>query len=133
MSQFLTDNILLILIIVISAGGLLMPYVNRRRYGPEVTPAEATRLINHENAQVVDVRKPAEFRKGHIANSINMPADVIQNRLGELKKDRPVILVDASGQTSRLPARLLRGVGFEKVFVMENGLLAWQKESMPLE
>lgn len=102
MSQFLIDNSLLIVVIAVSVLGLLIPVINTRRYAPEVSPAQATELINRQGAQIVDVRKAADFAKGHIANSRNIPADQIQNEFGKLKRERPVILVD---QTARLPSR----------------------------
>ena len=47
MTQFLLDNIVLVLVILISAAGLLIPMLNARRYGPELTPQQAVALINH--------------------------------------------------------------------------------------
>lgn len=133
MLQFLLDNLLLLAVIVLCVISLALPYVNRRRFGPEVGPTEAVTLINKKNALVIDVRKPADFRKGRIANSVNIPGDTIQNRIGELSKDRPVVLVDQQGGVARMAARLLRGVGFKEVYVLENGLAAWRKEGLPLE
>ncbi len=37
-----------------------------------ITRGEATRLINKEDAVVVDLRQRDDFRKGHIAGSINL-------------------------------------------------------------
>ena len=123
MSQFLIDNSLLIVVIAVSVLGLLIPVINTRRYAPEVSPAQATELINRQGAQIVDVRKAADFAKGHIANSRNIPADQIQNEFGKLKRERPVILVDQTGAGSRPVARLLRGVGFQRVTILERGIV----------
>lgn len=112
MSQFLIDNSLLIVVIAVSVLGLLIPVINTRRYAPEVSPAQATELINRQGAQIVDVRKAADFAKGHIANSRNIPADQIQNEFGKLKRERPVILVDQTGAgcPSRRPTASRRGL-----------------------
>lgn len=133
MMQFLIDNSLLLAVIVVAAAGLALPVLNRKRFGPEVGPAEATQLINRHNAQIVDVRKAAEFKKGHIPNSINLPATDIQNAIGQLDKKRPVLLVDQTGGGSRPIAKLLRGVGFNEVYILEHGLLGWRQAKMPLE
>lgn len=133
MTQFLIDNSLLIAVIVIAILGLLLPMINDRRYGPEVTPAQATTLINRQGAQIIDVRKASDFSKGHISNSKNIPADRIQHALGKLDKERPVVLVDRTGNGARPIARLLRGVGFKQVVILEGGILAWQQAKMPLE
>ena len=102
-------------------------------HAPEVSPAQATELINRQGAQIVDVRKAADFAKGHIANSRNIPADQIQNEFGKLKRERPVILVDQTGAGSRPVARLLRGVGFQRVTILERGIVGWLQAKMPLE
>lgn len=132
MMQFLLDNIALLLIIVIAAVGLAMPYITARRFGPQVDSKTAVQLINKQNALVIDVRAAKDFAKGRIARSVNMPADQIQSRLSELPKDRPIIVVDQTGVLSKGAARLLRGVGFQQVFVLESGLLGWQRDKMPL-
>lgn len=132
MMQFLLDNIALLLIIVIAVVGLAMPYISARRFGPQLDSATAVQFINKQNALVLDVRAPKDFAKGHIARAVNMPADQIQNRLGEISKDRPIIVVDQTGVLSKGVARLLRGVGFPQVFVLESGLLGWQRDKMPL-
>ena len=50
-----------------------------------ITRGEATRLINKEDAVVVDLRQRDDFRKGHIAGSINLlPSEIKANNVGEL-------------------------------------------------
>lgn len=129
--DFLTQNILLIAIILVSGGILVAPVVTRRRYGPEVSNAAATQLINRQNAQIVDLRDPSEFKKECIAHSVNIPADRIQNELDKLDKTRPVLLVDNDGRRSRMAAPLLRGTGFKEVVILQGGLNAWRAASMP--
>lgn len=132
MQQFLLDNILLIGVIVVSAGGLIFQGFLKKSTGPVGTPADVTALINRKNAQVIDLRKPDEYKKGHIATAQNIPLDQIQNYLGQIDKNRPVVLVDKTGSLSRTAARLLRGVGFKEVYVLEGGLVEWKKADMPL-
>ena len=126
MNAFLLDNILLIAIICVCVVSLAWPYVAKRRWGPEVDNRSATELINHKNAQIVDLRDPADFKKECIARSVNIPADRIQNELGKLDKTRPVLLVDDDGRRSRMASPLLRGTGFKEVFILAGGLNAWR-------
>ena len=52
-----------------------------------ITRGEATRLINKEDAVVVDLRQRDDFRKGHIAGAINLlPAEIKANNIGELEE-----------------------------------------------
>ena len=129
--DFLLENWMLLVIVIIASVTIALPYINQRRYGPEINHKTLTRLVNKRNAVIVDIRKPVDFKKGHIPNAINLPADQIQNHIKKLNRRCPVILVDRTGVASRTVARLLRGVGFE-VYVLELGILGWQKEGLPL-
>lgn len=131
MNAFLLDNILLIAIICVCVVSLAWPYVAKRRWGPEVDNRSATELINHKNAQIVDLRDQADFKKECIARSVNIPADRIQNELGKLNKTRPVLLVDDDGRRSRMASPLLRGTGFKEVFILAGGLNAWRTAKLP--
>ena len=133
MSQFIVQNALLIIIAVIAAVSLAMPLINTRRFGPMVSSEQAVSLINKQNALVVDVRAQKDFKGVRIANSVNIPANEIQNRLGELSKDRTIIVVDNSGNMSAAASKLLRGVGFTKVYVLDSGLVGWMRDKLPLE
>ena len=133
MSQFIVQNALLIIIAVIAAVSLAMPLINTRRFGPMVSSEQAVSLINKQNALVVDVRAQKDFKRVRIANSVNIPANEIQNRLGELSKDRTIIVVDNSGNLSAAASKLLRGVGFTKVYVLDSGLVGWMRDKLPLE
>lgn len=133
MSQFIVQNALLIIIAVIAAVSLAMPLINTRRFGPMVSSEQAVSLINKQNALVVDVRAQKDFKRVRIANSVNIPANEIQNRLGELSKDRTIIVVDNSGNISAAASKLLRGVGFTKVYVLDSGLVGWMRDKLPLE
>ena len=133
MSQFIVQNALLIIIAVIAAVSLAMPLINTRRFGPMVSSEQAVSLINKQNALVVDVRAQKDFKRVRIANSVNIPANEIQNRLGELSKDRTIIVVDNSGNMSAAASKLLRGVGCTKVYVLDSGLVGWMRDKLPLE
>ena len=133
MLSFILDNVLLLTVIVLTIVALLLPAFMQRRYGPQITPQEATKLINKEHAQVIDVRKPADFKRGHVTGAVNLPSDQIQNNLNRLDRARPVILMDNMGSASRTAAKLLRGVGFSEVYVLEGGIVSWTKENLPLE
>ena len=71
------------------------------------------------NAQtIVDVRTPAEFMGGHVAGSINIPLQQIQQRLEEIKSlKQPIILCCASGNRSGQATAFLKSCGID----CENG------------
>ncbi|MBK4714363.1 MULTISPECIES: rhodanese-like domain-containing protein [Tenebrionibacter/Tenebrionicola group] len=100
-----------------------------------ITRGEATRLINKEEAIVIDVRQRDEFRKGHISGAQNFPlSDIKNNNFGELEKhkNRPIIVVDANGMSAQEPGNMLYKAGFEHIFVMKEGVAGWNSENLPL-
>ncbi len=100
-----------------------------------ISRGEATRLINKEDAVVVDLRQRDDFRKGHIAGAVNLlPGEIKANNVGELEKRKstPIIVVDGTGLQAQTPANELVKVGFEKVFVLKDGVSGWVGENLPL-
>jgi len=57
--------------------------------------------------QLVDVREPAEFARGHLPSAVNVPVDQIERRVDEIA-DRPAVLYCQSGLRSQRAMQLLR-------------------------
>jgi len=66
-------------------------------------------------AQIVDVRSPEEFRDGFYPGALNIPVNELPRRLGELAKDKAVVLYCASGGRSSAAARVLKQAGYADV------------------
>lgn len=130
--QFFVDNIFLIVVAFISGGLLVWPLVKSRASGPALTTLQATQLINDRNAIVVDVRTPDEFAKGSLPHARNVPAEKIADRQKELKKDKPLILVCATGATAGKVAAQLRASGYNEVYVLAGGLAGWREAGLPI-
>lgn len=97
-------------------------------------PAELTGLINRDSALVVDLRPFADFDKGHIAGAKNVLMTQFDPENPQLKtaKSLPVVLVCKTGQSAGAAAKRLRKAGFEKVYVLDGGIAAWQQADLPL-
>jgi len=100
----------------------------------QVAPAELTRLMNRENAIVIDVRSQEEFGEGHILNARNIPEPELQSRQKELEKHKsnPLVTCCTSGAVSPKSARTLKSLGYEKIFVLKGGIHAWTGANLPL-
>ena len=100
----------------------------------QLSPNELTRMINHENAIVLDVRNTDDFESGHIINAKNIPESDLDAKEKELAKfkDKPIIAYCIAGMSSPKVARLLKGKQFEHVYVLKGGLQAWQSANLPL-
>ena len=74
--------VLLVLVIVTTVKGMFSKVKT-------ISRGEATRLINKEDAVVVDVRNRDEYRKGHISGAMNVAAaDIKKGSVGELEKHK---------------------------------------------
>ena len=99
-----------------------------------VEATTATEMINHQDAIVVDVRPTADFAKGHIINAINIPMNGFKNQVTTLEKhkDKPVIITCRSGAQSSQACSDLRKQGFEQVYNLRGGIMAWQTANLPI-
>jgi len=132
-SAFFVTNWPLFLALAIILFMLVRSYV-----GPGATktvgPMEALQLINHQNALVLDVRTDKEYQDGHIINSMHVPLGMLSNHLSKLApyKQSPIVIVCRSGARSAQAATTLRKAGFEEVYNLAGGIMAWQNANMPL-
>jgi rhodanese-related sulfurtransferase len=134
--DFVMDNILVILVAVVSGGMLLWPLVRGRVAGvPEVDTLEAVQLINHKDALLLDVREDSEYESGHVPNSKHIPAGRVGERLKELEKykDRPVVVLCRSGNRSTAACSLLKKQGFADVRSLKGGIEGWQQAGLPVK
>jgi rhodanese-related sulfurtransferase len=132
--EFIRNNLLLIVVALVSGGMLIWPLVRRGTGGPYVDAARATQLINREDALVVDVRDPGEYGAGHILGARNVPVARIDEKadLGK-RKDRPLIVYCDTGSRASKAAAALRQQGFTRVVSLSGGLGAWQQAGLPIE
>lgn len=103
--------------------------------GRLLSAPEAVRLINDQDARVIDVRTAADFKKAHVLGASNIPHDKLKARAGELDRDKtkPVIVYCAlGGAASRESAQWLREQGYASAFPLRGGLNAWLAASLPV-
>jgi rhodanese-related sulfurtransferase len=84
---------------------------------------------------VVDVREPEEVRLsmlGEIAGARVMPLSSLRDRLHEVPRDRPVVLVCPAGARSAIAASILEQAGVERVASLRGGLIEWGLLGLPL-
>jgi len=93
----------------------------------EITALEAyERLRADPAAPLVDVRSPEEFLADHAAGAKLIPLDELPHRLAELEpKDRPLMLICASGGRSQQAAEWLATQGWTDVASVRGGTGSW--------
>jgi rhodanese-related sulfurtransferase len=133
--HFIQNNFAIIVLVLVSGAMLLWPMIGGRISGIKaVGTQEATQLINHQNAVVLDVREDSEYYAGHIPRSVHVPLGQLAKHAElEKYKSRPIIAICRSGMRSGRACSVLRKNGFEQVYNLSGGITAWERANMPME
>jgi molybdopterin/thiamine biosynthesis adenylyltransferase/rhodanese-related sulfurtransferase len=100
--------------------------------GETITPLELKALLDRgAGLFVLDVRNLPEIEICRIAGSIVIPLPELAERLGELDRDRPMVVHCKSGMRSAKAIALLRERGFTQMRNLTGGILAWIKDVDP--
>jgi molybdopterin/thiamine biosynthesis adenylyltransferase/rhodanese-related sulfurtransferase len=91
----------------------------------------AARLAQEPALQLLDVREPHEYAICHLPGSKLIPLGLVGERLGELDRQRPVVVYCHHGGRSAAAIRLLQEQGFPELLNLEGGIDAWAAEVDP--
>lgn len=131
LTEFVGNHPLLVLALFAILAMLIGGELKHRFAGvTEVAPGEAVRMLNHDNAIMIDMRTDKEYGEGHIVNALHQP-DAAKIRI-EKYRDRPLIVYCRSGNRSTSYCSSLRKQGFESVYNLKGGVLAWERAELPL-
>jgi hydroxyacylglutathione hydrolase len=92
----------------------------------------AAERIAEGGTLMVDVRAPREREDKAIAGSVSVPLNRLAERLGELPRDRSLLVHCAGGYRSSIAASLLKRVGFVDVAELAGGITAWEAAHLPV-
>lgn len=136
LTTFIANNPVLVGVFVALIIALIVTEIRRTRRGwRDVGPAELTRMINSEDALVLDLNPPGDFEKGHITGARNHPAaqfDPAHKQLAAAK-ERPVVVYCKDGYKSADIAGRLVQAGFAKVAILRGGLQTWLQDNLPVQ
>lgn len=114
---------------------LVMNEINLATRGfKDISPNDVTRLMNHGDTLLLDIRGIGEHREGHIVDSLHIPASELPDRINELDKYRNshIIAYCRSGSRSASACKILKRKGFEHVHNLGGGIMAWQSDKLPV-
>jgi rhodanese-related sulfurtransferase len=86
--------------------------------------------INKSQYYILDVREPAEFTTGHVDGAGNIPLGSLRKRMGELSRNKEIVIYCAAGQRSYYANRILSQNGFS-VRNISGGMTTYKTKSMP--
>jgi len=124
--QWVLVSVLLVLIYLFA--------INERiKSGRPISVHAVTRMLNADEAVLLDVRDSKEFKAGHIAGAMNIPQTKLQDKMGELNpyQEKIIIIADKVGQQAGAVGRKLQQQGF-KVFRLTGGMMEWQNQNLPV-
>ena len=86
------------------------------------------RLDRGEAIALLDVREPHEFAIARIDGATLIPLRSLRARLGELEREREIVVLCHHGQRSMRALEFMRGSGFGKIKSLHGGIDAWSRE-----
>jgi len=104
--------------------------LENRRSGRKISPQSLGTILNRENAVLIDLRDPKDFREGHISGSRNIPYSQITSHVDELKaSDRPLVFICNLGQVA---GAALQKVAHADSYRLDGGISNWKAQGLPL-
>jgi rhodanese-related sulfurtransferase len=134
-SEFTVNHPLLVIAFAVLLG---LIFFNEMKIATQrfasLTPAAAVQLMNKEDVVVLDVREAAETIGGKITRAIQIPVGAVAKRIGELEKhkDKTLLVYCKSGARAGVACKELGKHGFDKVYSLNGGLMAWQEAHLPV-
>jgi rhodanese-related sulfurtransferase len=96
--------------------------------------AEFAKTVSDSSVVVLDVRTPAEFMSGHLANAINIDVEGMQfnSDVAKLDKSKTYAVYCRSGRRSVIATDEMSKLGFKTLFNLEGGTGAWSAAGQTL-
>ncbi|HEY4339787.1 MAG TPA: rhodanese-like domain-containing protein [Steroidobacteraceae bacterium] len=98
----------------------------------EISPADLKLQLDSPQPPVVlDVREPWELEAARLPGTLDIPMAQVPQRLNELPRDRPIVVMCHAGARSMKVANFLAQNGFAQVTSLEGGIRAWAEDVDP--
>ncbi len=117
-------------VVVVVAGIFLISKFSGSSTSSQITAAQAFGKYQ-AGALILDVRTADEWNQGHIPGSVLIPLDELSGRIGEVPRDREVVVVCRTGVRSAQGQAILQQAGYTRTVSMTGGMLAWQAAGYP--
>ena len=86
-----------------------------------------------EGAFLLDVRENSEWDEFHVPETTHIPLGELAERVDELPRDQPIVVICRSGNRSQQGRDILLEAGFSDVTSMDGGLKEWLALGYPTE
>jgi len=89
-------------------------------------------LDEGKKIRLLDVRGVGEMAQGMIPNAEKLPLHTLPARLNEISADEVTVLYCRSGARSAQGVGFMAQQGFDNVYNLRGGIMAWAQNGMPL-
>jgi rhodanese-related sulfurtransferase len=103
---------------------------------PQITVSELKDLLGSEQMlQIIDVRRPPEYKDGHVPRATPAPLAILRERLESLELDttKPTAVICAGGYRSSAATSILEQHGFTDLRNVTGGTAAWINAGLPID
>lgn len=131
--NFIIKNIFIIILTLIIISILIIIEIKDYIYKKNgITPHDTIKLINNNNAIIIDLRDEMLFNKCYILNSINIPHNKMhENKNIIIKNKKNLIILIENKKNNKTAINLLNSYGCNNVMYIIDGIDSWVKNELP--
>lgn len=115
---------------------VMLVTISAQVWGAEksISARDAKALLDkNKNVYLLDVRTPQEYSQGKLAGSVLIPIGDFERRIGEVPKNRTIVVYCAVGSRSKPVASFLSQQGYRDVYNMTDGIVGWYRNGFPIQ
>ncbi|MEK6648446.1 MAG: rhodanese-like domain-containing protein, partial [Actinomycetota bacterium] len=112
----------------------------------ELNPQEFSTKVHEPGVVTLDIRTPDEFADAHIPGAINISLDnkpfthtfaneisnTFKNKVSKLDRSKGYAVYCHFGRRSDLAVLYMKKVGFKHLFHLQNGIVNWIGQGLPV-
>src|SRR5437763_6007905 len=83
--------------------------------------------------QIIDVRSPGEWKKGHVPGAQHIFAPDLAKRMTKLDRNKPTAIYCGSAYRASIATSILKPLGFTDLWNVPGSWEAWKKAKLPVE
>ena len=113
--------------------GLLLVFAMQSQI-VKLSPLDFYKKMSETSSKnIVDVRTEEEYKKGHIATADNIDWNGVEFEefFTRFDKKTPVFIYCLSGGRSHNAAQKAQALGYQKIYELDGGMMAWRAEGLP--
>jgi rhodanese-related sulfurtransferase len=90
-------------------------------------------LEKNKSVFLLDVRTPQEYSQGKLGGSVLIPLGELERRIGDVPKNKTIVVYCAVGSRSKAAAGFLSKSGYKDVINMSDGIVGWYRNGFPVQ